>query len=142
MESNITIWLRENTGIRSERATALLIGDYGSGSLTINSVLAGNQAAAWKRLRDACDQQIKLQEQENPSTDFSVANDSGSPGKFEALPDGGYLSPGPSIEPLPDSHKSAAAVIEENIPAPQRIEQGVKTLKIPPAPDFDEEFPF
>lgn len=163
---DITIWMRDDTAMTpvGEMIGSLRIGEYGGGHIVLHSILGNDQIAIWKKLRDACEEQIRRltesatkAESEKAAEEKSVNGqtkdeknmelagrivDGDAFNKFEALDNGGYLSPGPSIEPLPESHKSAAAVIEEDIPVPQRIDEAVRTLKIPPPPDVDIEYPF
>lgn len=148
MEIDMTVWLRDDTPITpvGDMIGSMRVGDYGGGYVSFNSVLAQNEIATWKRLQAGCEEQIKrLVEREakkyangkiSDLMEPGVVHPEPNTGSVEAL-DGGYLAAGGSIEAMPASHRSAADVIEKDIPAPPRIEQ---TVRIPSGVDDNTPF--
>lgn len=153
MDLEATVWLRDDTEISSfGESGGIKLGNWPH-TLAIHSVLAKNPIAAWKKLRDACEQQIYAIEQAEKSAngksltpeDLALADKIIASGDLDGIMNASSLEARADVivvDGVMIKNRYGVAgepySVPDPIPAPQRIEQVVKI----PAPMDDSEMPF
>lgn len=131
-----TVWLKNETSIGpvGDMIGSLNIGGVGEDErLTLHSILAKDQISIWTRLRDACEEQIKRLTESAAKAEAAENPEDSDKRRLahkvlaDKIIDSGDLGDFSDLAP---------------IPVPERIEEPVRTLKIPPPPGLPDEYPF